>query len=238
MLHAETVVASVDEPGVDEPGVAFDSVHGHPIVVPESTVVPEATVLPEATVHADTDAADGGDYDFLFGQTVIRSVQDAAVVPDDESEADAVEPEASDPRSLAGDHDGETVLSASVHDLRAAHGSHGGPRHFLELSTGGRAELDGPVVVGRMPSGSATAGVVPQLVTIAGAKDISRSHVRFTIEGDSVVVTDLNSRNGTIVRQPGKNPQQLRASEPTVVLPDTVVDLGGGVTLTVHEHAR
>jgi hypothetical protein len=53
------------------------------------------------------------------------------------------------------------------------------------------------------------------------------------LEGDSVVVTDLHSRNGTLVVLPGKSPQKLRAGEPTVVIVGTVIDFGGGITLTV-----
>jgi hypothetical protein len=59
--------------------------------------------------------------------------------------------------------------------------------------------------------------------------------VQFAIEGDTVVVTDLHSRNGTMIVLPGKSPQKLRAGEPTSVIPGTVVDLGSGVTLTVRQ---
>lgn len=196
----------------------------------DHTVAPEQTVLPDATVdlaamrtpQPTTDGADS--YDYLFGSTVLRPVQDAA----------AEDPEIVTAPQQSGDHDGETVLSSSVRQLREAAVA-AAPTHYLELSTGGRAELDGPVIVGRSPSGAATGGQVPQLIAIPG-KDISRNHVRFTVEGDSVVVTDLNSRNGTVVIAPGHAPQQLRRGEPTVVLPLTVVDLGGGITVQVKEH--
>jgi pSer/pThr/pTyr-binding forkhead associated (FHA) protein len=79
-------------------------------------------------------------------------------------------------------------------------------------------------------------GQVPRLVSLGSAdQDISRNHVQFQVEGDTVVVTDLHSRNGTIVVLPGKPPQKLRQGEPTAVIVGTVVDLGGGVTLTVCE---
>jgi len=77
---------------------------------------------------------------------------------------------------------------------------------------------------------------MPKLITVGGAdQDISRSHVRFVLEGGTVVVTDLHSRNGTTIAMPGKEPQKLRAGEPTSVIVGTVVDLGGGVTFTVDE---
>jgi pSer/pThr/pTyr-binding forkhead associated (FHA) protein len=80
-----------------------------------------------------------------------------------------------------------------------------------------------------------SSGALPRLVTIPGDKDISRNHAQFAVEGGTVVVTDLHSRNGTQVIMPGKPPQQLRQGEPTAVIVGTVVDLGGGVTLTVRE---
>ena len=49
----------------------------------------------------------------------------------------------------------------------------------------------------------------------------------------TVVVTDLHSRNGTLIALPGKSPQKLRAGEPTSVIAGTVIDLGSGVTLGV-----
>jgi hypothetical protein len=80
-------------------------------------------------------------------------------------------------------------------------------------------------------------GSVPKLIAIPGDQDISRNHVQFAVEGDTVVVTDLHSRNGTSVVLPGKAPQLLRQGEPTSVLVGTIVDLGGGVTITVKEQS-
>nr|WP_240977493.1 FHA domain-containing protein [Planctomonas sp. JC2975] len=77
-------------------------------------------------------------------------------------------------------------------------------------------------------------GKVPRLVTVDSVEhDISRNHVQLTIEGGTVVVTDLHSRNGTLIALPGKTPQKLRAGEPTSVIAGTTIDLGSGVTLDV-----
>ena len=57
------------------------------------------------------------------------------------------------------------------------------------------------------------------------------------MEGETVVVTDLHSRNGTVIVLPGKPPQKLRGGESTSVIVGTVVDLGGGVTLSVGQDA-
>jgi hypothetical protein len=126
-----------------------------------------------------------------------------------------------------------TPMSTSqAHPLQLA------PTLQLERADRGRESLSVPVVIGRAPSVSAVAaasGPHPRLITILDDKDISRSHLRVAVEGDVVVVTDLASRNGTLVTLPGGSPRKLRGYEPTVVLPGTVIDLGGGVSFTVRE---
>ncbi|WP_371030102.1 FHA domain-containing protein [Pseudoclavibacter sp. JSM 162008] len=109
------------------------------------------------------------------------------------------------------------------------------PAYVVELSTGGTVALAGPLVLGRAPSMGAeqTGGVEPHHVKLTGATDISRNHVLMSVEGGVIVVTDLHSRNGTDVVMPGRGPQRLRAGEPTAVMPNTVIDLGSGIFLTV-----
>ena len=155
---------------------------------------------------------------------------------------------------LDGDHDGLTVASVDLHRLRAERAARAdetpvSERAAVTLDAASDAETtaslrmpDGAIepigydiVLGRAPSVSQVSGArLPRLVTIgAGDPDISRSHVRIAVEGDTVVITDLHSRNGTHVVAPGKAPVKLRAGEPTPVLSDTVVDLGGGWTVQV-----
>ena len=216
-----------------------------------STGVSEVTV---AGVPDDTAATSGGQtqpsesgtgYDYLFGDTVFRSVSGAAV-----QEADAESTEADNAGASAterdGDHDGHTVLTADIAKLKAGRtpaatrqgtSEPADPRIVLALSTGSKESLDQPILVGRSPSVSKVPGAkMPRLVTVGGAdQDISRNHATIALEGGTVVVTDLHSRNGTLIVLPGKDPQKLRAGEPTAVLVGTVVDLGGGITLTIGE---
>ncbi|WAB81712.1 FHA domain-containing protein [Microcella daejeonensis] len=174
-----------------------------------STRAPEHTIIPSALEAAEETA-------------VVPPAPSAPAAPD------------------AGDHDGLTVVASDLAALRAAAAESApaaasGPRYVLDISSGGSAALDGSIIVGRAPSTSRVSdGRIPQLVGLPGADDISRNHVRFDLEGDSVVVTDLHSRNGTVLRAPGATPRQLRAGESSVVLGGTVVDLGG-ITLTVRE---
>jgi hypothetical protein len=108
------------------------------------------------------------------------------------------------------------------------------PRLSLELPDGTREPLDAVVLVGRAPTAPADAPA-SRLVRLGGDGDISRNHARVAVEGGTVVVTDLGSRNGTTVRIPGRPPQQLRHGEPTPVLVGTVIDFGGGLELNVRD---
>lgn len=153
--------------------------------------------------------------------------------------------------AMLGDHDGLTVLSGDLKAMRDAvasaparaeaqpepepAGSADDGGFTLQLPDGRTEPIDGMVVVGRAPSVSKMGGGrVPRLVTVDSAEhDISRNHVQLTVEGGTVVVTDLHSRNGTMIALPGKTPQKLRAGEPTSVIAGTVIDLGSGVTLGV-----
>jgi hypothetical protein len=193
-------------------------------------------------------------YDHLFGVTVMKSVEAAAVRPHEEDE----EPEAQAsvaPSSTTdvGDHDGLTMMSGDIVELRkraqAAKGAPSAPapaeqrerepQFRIEFPDGRSELLDRPVIVGRSPSANKVSGAeLPRLVTVGGSDpDISRSHVRFTVEGGTVVITDLHSRNGTLMSLPGRPPQKLREGEPTSALAGTVVDLGGGIRITVTDSA-
>ena len=243
----EPVVAApiVEAPVFAEPPVA--------VTVPEPVAEPDA--LSEHTIVEREDepllappppAAEplpvDSTYSHLFEETVHRSIAEAAVREEEPVDEPAPAAPAA-PAQQLGDHDGETVMSADIAALRGrkrptstAAAPAAARAVYLELPNSQRELLSQPVIIGRSPSVSQVSGAeLPRLVTIPGIQDISRSHARFAIEGDSVVVTDLHSRNGTSIALPGKPPQLLRKGEPTVVLPGTVVDLGGAVSLTVRE---
>jgi hypothetical protein len=216
----------------------------------------DTTRAPEETLHGPEESlplpeATTG-YDHLFEATIMKSVEAAAVRPEVEEEAEG---EASvDPAALGdvGDHDGLTMMSGNIAELRkraATSGTvqdagastpapePGEPQFRIDFSDGRSELLDRPVIVGRSPSANRVSGSeLPRLVTVGGSDpDISRSHVRFTVEGGTVVITDLHSRNGTLMSLPGRPPQKLREGEPTSALAGTVVDLGGGIRITVAE---
>lgn len=230
-------VALPDEPAVPArpavpdapaPSAQAAAVDGETTLVPRPQAQP---VLDEPEADPDSEA-----YDFLFGDTIYRTQAGASVrIPNP------------DPQR-PGDHDGQTMLAedlglrgrVSPVEAEPAASLPLAPALQLERLDGSRESLSRPVLIGRSPSavgagaGSGT-GAEPRMITILDDPDISRTHLRVAVEGDAVVVTDLGSKNGTLITVPGASPRKLRASEPTVVLPGTRIDLGGGAVFTVRE---
>jgi hypothetical protein len=103
----------------------------------------------------------------------------------------------------------------------------------LRLSVGDVISLDRDVVMGRNPKAD-FAGPDgedrPHVVRLPSADgDISRTHLRVTLDGWHVLVTDLNSTNGTLVTLPGREPEQLRPGQPMPIKPGTVVTLAADI---------
>ena len=103
----------------------------------------------------------------------------------------------------------------------------------LRLSLGDVIALDRGVVMGRSPRtdfAGPDGEERPHVVKLPSADgDISRTHLRVTLDGWHVLVTDLNSTNGTLLTLPGHEAQQLRPGEPVPMQPGTVVTLAEGI---------
>lgn len=95
--------------------------------------------------------------------------------------------------------------------------------------------LDVPALVGRKPTAPRIPGkVFPRLVRVSSPlSEVSGTHVELRQKGTSVVVTDLRSTNGTVVRMPGSRPVKLRQGDSLVVRPGTLVDIGDGNVLEI-----
>jgi pSer/pThr/pTyr-binding forkhead associated (FHA) protein len=64
--------------------------------------------------------------------------------------------------------------------------------------------------------------------------DVSRTHVEVVAEDWQIVVTDLNSTNGTVLVRPGAlGRQQLAPGEPVTVQLGSVIELGDGVSVLI-----
>jgi hypothetical protein len=141
------------------------------------------------------------------------------------------------------DHDGMTVAAASRRRSGSAKGASTGlrgvddakPAARIIMCTGMVVSLGRPVLIGRAPQVSRVTGKdLPRLVTVVSPNhDISRTHAQVRQDGDDVVVTDLHSTNGVLLRPEDGEPRPLHPGDPTVVPPGVVVDLGDGVTFMV-----
>jgi FHA domain len=105
----------------------------------------------------------------------------------------------------------------------------------LRASDGSTAEVDRPVLIGRAPSGDRSSGRSPRLMPVPSLNhDISRTHVEVAPDHWQIVVTDLNSTNGTVLVRPGAvDRQQLAPGEPVPVQLGSVVELGDGVSVLI-----
>jgi resuscitation-promoting factor RpfA len=97
----------------------------------------------------------------------------------------------------------------------------------LQFSTGQVVPLEGTVIVGRAPSVDALQRADnPQTFRLDNVgQDISRNHVEVAVHDGQVLVTDLNSSNGTVVTLPGRPGQRLIPGEPFMLLPGSTVAL-------------
>jgi len=102
----------------------------------------------------------------------------------------------------------------------------------LKLSTGDIVTLDRGVLLGRSPSAEFDGkGERPHVVRLPSpGQDISRTHAEIRIDGWHVLITDLDSTNGTMITVPGEEPRRLRPNDPTMIPPGTLVSLADEVS--------
>ncbi len=104
------------------------------------------------------------------------------------------------------------------------------PRYGLRLTDGTELRLDTACRLGRHPRHARVAeSPVPRLIEVASPTSaVSGTHLDIRQVGDSVVVTDLGSTNGTVVILPRRRPQRLGSGQSQTVLAGTRVDIGDG----------
>jgi hypothetical protein len=104
----------------------------------------------------------------------------------------------------------------------------------LRFSTGDVVSLDKGVVMGRAPHSPLGEGRErPHVMQLASPEnDISRTHLEVSLDGWHVYVEDMGSTNGTAITLPGQTPQQLRAHDPQLIEPGTVITLADEVSFT------
>ncbi|MFT4228815.1 MAG: FHA domain-containing protein [Microbacterium sp.] len=239
--HPATPASALTAPAAEPPAAGV--VDSTSVPISAETLPPQDSTLGGAPAREGADAPPAEGYDHLWGATVVRAVEDAAVRTDEDAAA-----EPSTPVPPLGDHDGETISVAQARALRAGDALvDSAPAPLapqrppaigrLRVSNGQLVVLDRTVVIGRRPRSTRVTGTdLPHLVAVdSPQQDISRSHVEIRAEGDSILATDLHTTNGTTLRRSGADPVRLHPGERTVVVPGDVIDLGDGVTVTVEE---
>jgi FHA domain len=105
----------------------------------------------------------------------------------------------------------------------------------LRASDGSTADVDRPVLIGRAPSGDRSSSRSPRLMPVPSPNhDISRTHLEVAPDDWQIVVTDLNSTNGTVLVRPGAvDRQQLAPGDPVPVQLGSVMELGDGVSVLI-----
>lgn len=254
------VVSPVRAPWVDE-DLAEQTVTavlstGEP--EPVEPVVAPAT--PEPTAPADDGSADGevggvvADTDgaagelaadppqFVDGHLVsARVAAAAAAVPVQPAHAGTdISPDAVDDAPGGADHRSgpSTGILPVTGAAPEASEREPSPSSRLVLSTGEVVDLDRGVLLGRAPRAAAAIGVVgdAHLVRVPSPdNEISRSHVEVYPEGESIIVRDLGSTNGTTVAAPGEQPRRMAPGEPQPIEPGTTIRLAGQVSVVLGE---
>lgn len=96
----------------------------------------------------------------------------------------------------------------------------------LRLPTGEVVPLDRGVVLGRKPAPLEHGTDWPHLVHLpADHTFVSRMHLHIELDGWNVLARDLDSRGGTMLTMPGREPQRMRAGEAYILEPGCRLDL-------------
>jgi hypothetical protein len=215
----------------------------------EVELVPLVEDTEDADIDIDTDTGDDAEGTAADPSGVVAAAESILTSQFPEHGTDApVTPLPVGGASL-DDHDGLTILSTDLAEIREQLPSWAsdelpgpfrtpavaGPPARLVLSTGLVVPLDRAVLLGRAPQVARVSNrELRRLITVPSPQqDISRTHAEVRVEGDHVVVTDLDSTNGVHVARPGEGARRLHPGEPSVVGVDEVVDLGDGVTFSV-----
>ncbi len=218
---------------VPEPQMSVEPiVEAEAVVEPvaELAPAPEVELIPDAEPEAQgtsqpaaaetiTEAVDDS-FDELFGRTVIRTAEDAAVRIDEARPLISAVPGMAPPPSFE-EEQGVVVAPVAAPAVR------------LEFSTGQSVDMAGPVVVGRAPQARNSTGAVPRLVVVdSPQKFVSSTHLEFLLEDGRVVVKDVSS-NGTLLTRPGAEPQRLPSGQQVLLTNGCELTLGDDVVITV-----
>ncbi|MFI8631561.1 FHA domain-containing protein [Microbacterium sp. NPDC077663] len=190
---------------------------------PPGTAAPVTVAIPTVTPPAPRPApapVRGEEVDVLQTISVDRSL--FARPFEDDEELDLPDFLREDDRPAPAEAPDDRTLFASRRGSAQA-------TYALRLPGGRTVPLDRPVVLGRSPRPANHPGARIEPVP-SPRKEISGTHLEAVLDGDTLVVRDLDSTNGTIVRPPTGAAALLRGGAASRVPLGTELDLGDGVT--------
>jgi hypothetical protein len=96
----------------------------------------------------------------------------------------------------------------------------------LVFSTGERAQVVGRGLIGRMPVVPANEVCDHLIVVSDPSKTVSKTHLRVEVLAEGLMVTDLDSANGTVVSMPGIAAERLAPHERVILMSGATVGIG------------
>jgi hypothetical protein len=96
----------------------------------------------------------------------------------------------------------------------------------LVFSTGERAQILGRGLIGRMPVAPANEVCDHLIVVNDATKTVSKTHLRVEALAQGLMVTDLDSANGTVVSMPGIAAERLAPHERVILMSGATVGIG------------
>lgn len=96
----------------------------------------------------------------------------------------------------------------------------------LVFSTGERAQVVGRGLIGRMPVAPADEVCDHLIVVNDVTKTVSKTHLRVEALAQGLMVTDLDSANGTVVSMPGIAAERLAPHERVILMSGATVGIG------------
>lgn len=221
---ADDADAPVSESGSDE----ADSSADEPSIEVADAAAAEGGDEADDEPGAEAEGLTDDQVDVVFAAITDRELVDASVTT-----------------GSTGDHDGHTqeqsshrAVMGAASEARASHIEIAGEfAGRAVLSTGRVLTLDRVLVVGRRPRVTRTApNVVPALIAVESpTHDISRNHLEIRREGETVLVTDLDTTNGTVLMRGSDAPRRLHPGEASLVISGDVIDIGDEVTITFED---
>jgi hypothetical protein len=96
----------------------------------------------------------------------------------------------------------------------------------LVFSNGERAQVVGRGLIGRMPVAPANETCDHLIVVNDPSKTVSKTHLRVEALAEGLMVTDLDSANGTVVSMPGIAAERLAPHERVILVSGATVGIG------------